>query len=161
MLAKGAQSVVLKRHASFYFYFFIIIIISDQVWRTDPARNDFRKPNKCPRSHAKCHVLYHTPENYPKVPTGINTARSDFRCGTVHTQMRNRREGLRADGQRKYFLILHTHLVLCYTPKPLVGERKYCGATSNARQDSQVCSANGKLPMHKELGLQNSHLNQS
>ena len=28
----------------------------------------------------------------PKVPTEINTARSDFTCGTVHAQMGNRRE---------------------------------------------------------------------
>ena len=28
--------------------------VRDQVERTDPARNDFRKPNKWPRSHAKC-----------------------------------------------------------------------------------------------------------
>ena len=62
----------------------------------DLARNDFRKSNKWPRSHAKCHVLCHTPENYQKVLTEINTARSHLPHGNVHAQMRNRREGLMA-----------------------------------------------------------------
>ena len=68
------------------------------VERTDPARNDFRKPNKWPCSHAKCHVLCHTPENFPKVPQKLIQRADAKQMGGT-------------DGQRKYFLILHTKVL--------------------------------------------------